>query len=207
MSWQKGFLTATDRKFLRGEKEYNSKQGRYDRRRAIRERTRQAFRDFTLLYEELNQDERRKVFDIIAAGTYHPNLREDFDEDPPEEIKEAQEFRSGLFSTLAFMYLGVWETAVPFGDLVEGAVFQSERKHLGRYVDVSFSVEEKEPMGAIESAIKKLENGDVDELDHTEMRLLIEFMTDPNDFPPSDARKEALQRLNDMEQFPVQFVE
>jgi hypothetical protein len=207
MTEHNGFLTATDRKFLRGGKEYDTKQGRYDRRRAIRERTQQAFRDFIVLYEEMNEDERRKIFDVIADGTYHPNLAGHTDEEPPDEIRDAQEFQSGLFSTLAFMYLGLWGTSVSFDNLVEAAVFQSERDRLGRLVEVSLKIEEQEPMYAVESAINKLEAGDTDDLDHTEMRLLIEFLSDPTEFRPESERQQALERLNDIEQFPVHFGE
>jgi hypothetical protein len=57
-SEENGFLTDVDKQFLRGEKEYESNQGRYDRRRAIAKRTRQAFHDFALLYEVLDEHER-----------------------------------------------------------------------------------------------------------------------------------------------------
>jgi hypothetical protein len=63
MSDETGFLTDVDKEFLRGEKEYDSKQGRYGRRQAIRERTREAFHDFALLYDELTPRERDRVFD------------------------------------------------------------------------------------------------------------------------------------------------
>jgi len=62
---EKGFLTETDKEFLRGEREYsgeNSKQMRYQRRRAVRERTREALRDFGLLNRTLDETERDKIF-------------------------------------------------------------------------------------------------------------------------------------------------
>jgi ribosomal protein S18 len=150
----------------------------------------------TLLYEELKDDERRKIFEIIAGGAYHLNPHEGVDEDPPEEIEDAQEFRSGLISTLAFIYLGLWSTAVPFDELVEAAVFQSERDHLDQLVDVSLTIVEQEPMYAVESAINKLEAHEINELDYTEMRLLIKFITDPTEFHPESERQKALERLN-----------
>jgi hypothetical protein len=201
MADQKGFLTASDRAFLRGEKKYNSKQGRYDRRRSIQERTQQAFRDFTLLYTKLEERERRKIFDVIAEGTYHPNLRADFEADPPESVEEAQAFRSGLFFTLAFMYLGLRPTDLSFQELVEAAVFQSERDEFDRLVDVTLTIEQKEigPIGAIESAIDKLEAGEIDELEYKELSRLMEFIADPPRFEPASAREEALKRLDDLE--------
>jgi hypothetical protein len=62
MTDKKGFLTRTDRNYLRGGKEYDSKQGRYDRRQSIRERTRGALRDFRLLVKQLPDEERDKIF-------------------------------------------------------------------------------------------------------------------------------------------------
>jgi len=78
-----GFLTEADREFIRGEREYSSKHSRYDRRRAIRERTRRAFADMSLLYNLLDEDELAKIFstddvkqveniDQIAPSGYFP---------------------------------------------------------------------------------------------------------------------------------------
>lgn len=65
MTAHKGFLTDADKEFLRGEKEYsgeNAAQMRYQRRQAIRERTRNACRDFSLLLDELEPEEVAKIF-------------------------------------------------------------------------------------------------------------------------------------------------
>lgn len=65
MTDHKGFLTDADKAFLRGEKEYsgdNVAQMRYQRRKAIRERTRNACRDFSLLLDELEPEEVAKIF-------------------------------------------------------------------------------------------------------------------------------------------------
>jgi hypothetical protein len=64
MSDANGFLTSTDRAFLRGEKEYtgnHAKQQRYERRKAVRERTRAALWDFSILFHTLDDDELEKV--------------------------------------------------------------------------------------------------------------------------------------------------
>lgn len=84
MTDENGFLTDVDKDFLHGEKEYASKQGRYDRRRAIRERTREAFRDFQLLRDTLEQEERDKIFD------------------PP--IDENVDLLNAMSDTIAFLY-------------------------------------------------------------------------------------------------------
>lgn len=58
-----GFLTRTDKEFLRGEKEYEQKNSRYARRRSIRQGTRTAFGDLALLYHTLSDDELEKIFE------------------------------------------------------------------------------------------------------------------------------------------------
>lgn len=57
----RGFLTSTDREFLRGEKVYEHRQSTYDRRQTIRDRTRDALLDFAVLYEHLSDDQREKI--------------------------------------------------------------------------------------------------------------------------------------------------
>jgi len=59
-------LTTEDRRWLSGEKRYegeHAKQQRYQRRRDIRARVDNAVRDFSVLFEQLEPAERRKVFD------------------------------------------------------------------------------------------------------------------------------------------------
>jgi len=124
---ENGFLTNTDKAFLRGEKEYETKQGRYDRRRAIAERTRQAFRDFALLCDELNEDERNRIFDVgptesaptekaLQAGFAKAFGDNDGVEELPgeEELREYREeyearanLREGVVGTLGFLYLAL----------------------------------------------------------------------------------------------------
>jgi hypothetical protein len=121
MSGERGFLTRTDREFLAGEKEYtgeNAKQQRYERRRAIRERTRQAFSDFQFLLQNLDAEERNKIFG------------------PPAE--EAPELENALIDTVAFLYHALegdagsnavdWEQSVrvPFRFILEAGVRQGE---------------------------------------------------------------------------------
>jgi hypothetical protein len=99
------------------------------------------------------------------------------------------------------MYLGLRPTDLSFRELVEAAVFQSERDEFDRLVDVALTIEEKEirPIGAIESAIDKLEAGEIDELEYQELSRLMEFIADPHRFEPASAREEALERLDDLE--------
>jgi len=90
MSDGRGFLTKTDREFLRGGKEYtgeNAKQQRYERREAIAARTRQAFHDFALLYDTLDEHERDRIFD------------------PPRD--DVFPLHDAVRDTLSFLYWGI----------------------------------------------------------------------------------------------------
>lgn len=82
---ERGFLTEADREYLAGEREYASPQGRYKRRESVRERTRGAIQDFTLLVEHLDGEERRAIFDV---------------DDP----KKAAVLEGGLINLMGFIY-------------------------------------------------------------------------------------------------------
>lgn len=88
MASHRGFLTETDELFLKGGKKYGSKQQRYERRKAIRERTREALRDFSLLYEKLDAVERNKIFE-------------------PEDRETRLALGGGITDTIAFLYLAL----------------------------------------------------------------------------------------------------
>lgn len=143
MSGNKGFLSRADRPYLRGEKQYKSKQQRYDRRESIRTRTRAAFHDFALLArtEVLDETERNKIFD------------------PPAD--EVTELMKAMIETVAFLYHALegeagsnavdWDRTFryPFGQVLEAGVRHGEvyrRQHTqskpfsGR-VDVTFEVD------------------------------------------------------------------
>ena len=64
-------LTTEDRRWLTGEKRYegeHAKQQRYQRRRDIRERVRTSILDFSILFEHLEEAERRRVFEEADGG-------------------------------------------------------------------------------------------------------------------------------------------
>lgn len=86
-------LTAAQRDFLKKSEEERktdySRQSRSHHRREIAKRTRQAFHDFALLYEVLDELERNRIFDI---GPLHDN------------VDEHNEFQDALASTVAFLY-------------------------------------------------------------------------------------------------------
>lgn len=141
MSDENGFLTDVDKAFLRGEKEYDSKQGRYGRRRAIRERARQAFYDFQFLRNTLDEAELNKVFDP-----------------PPEETSE---FMQAVIESIAFLYQALegdagsnsvdWERSFryPFSQVLKDGVKIGEiarqeanaEHHFAGNPDVTFEID------------------------------------------------------------------
>ena len=86
-------LTGAQRAFLRkseDEREADySRQARSHHRRQIADRTRQAFHDFALLYDELDEDERNRIFDIEPIH---------------DDVDGYNELRDALASTVAFLY-------------------------------------------------------------------------------------------------------
>lgn len=178
---ENGFLTDRDRKFLRGEKEYtgeNAKQMRYQARRAIRERTRAAFRDFSLLYATLNENERKKIFNIV---------------DDPLDVDGglSHETMDGITDTLAFLYLSLTgevgeefsrltQPGVPdFESALEQAISQAEHDRRpdhdwpGPFVSTELTVD-VDPEVDVAAAAEKLARGDVRRLSEAELRALVE---------------------------------
>lgn len=176
MSDETGFLTRTDREFLTGEHEYtgeNAKQQRYQRREAIAERTRQAFHDFALLYEVLDEHERDRIFDA------------------PES--QRREFRASLVDTVAFLYvvlktdMELKESPIPdrtirssFDSILREGVTQAESDHSQGVsplwtVATEFNVTVKDTHDdlAEERAIEKIAKRNHSKLTKDEMHALL----------------------------------
>jgi len=98
-------LTTEDRRWLRGEKQYegeHAKQQRYQRRRDIRERVYNSLIDFSILFEHLEDAEREKLF-----GTPGP--------DQPTVTDDA-ELTDGIRDGLAFLLYNTGVTSLMDGD-------------------------------------------------------------------------------------------
>lgn len=187
---ENGFLTERDRKFLRGEKEYtgeNAKQMRYQARRAIRERTRAAFRDFSLLYATLDENERKKIFNVA---------------DDPLDVDGGltRETRDGITDTLAFLYLSLTgevgeefsrltQPGVPdFESALERAISQAEHDRRpdhngpGPFVSTELTVDVDTEVD-VAAAAEKLARGDTWRLSEAELRALVQTAYDnTNDY-------------------------
>lgn len=141
---EKGFLTSTDRKFLRGDREYDSKHSRYERRKSIRERARGAFRDFALLAEQLPENEREKIFSTGSNEEY-------------------RELENDLMDTIRFMYVGAGSEG-RFRRLLKQGVMEGEAERLPQsshrgLVSVHFEVEPA-PVVDIEATADHLKNSE-----------------------------------------------
>lgn len=175
MSDENGFLTRTDRAFLRGEKEYEAKQSRYQRREAIAGRARAAFKDFALLLDVMDEAERNRVFDVEPAG---------------ERATPDEGLYGDLVDTIAFLYLGlegelgnrVAQTrpfSVPFDDAIRAGVRRGERARHDRRVAVDvtglkISVRTDIDVHAINSAIDKIARESYNELTYSEMFAVLQ---------------------------------
>lgn len=70
----RGILTPTDRKFLRGKKEYSNPETAAHRRSDIRDRVVDSILDFKMLVEDLPEGERKKIFSRIKHREDLPYL-------------------------------------------------------------------------------------------------------------------------------------
>jgi hypothetical protein len=116
----RGVLTAADRAFLRGEREYGSVQAERNARARIRRRVVDALLDVPLLVEALAERDRELVFDRLdEAGT------DGFD---------------ALVATLALCYEGAQRTGVDFRTVVrEGVTLATAREDRSATVDLELT--------------------------------------------------------------------
>jgi len=100
-SEENGFLTDRDKAFLQADGDYytgdNAKHQRYETREVIAERARQAFHDFALLYDVLDEHERDRIFSPDVD-----NLEGDLDYDSQHTT-----LRGAIEDTFAFLYLAL----------------------------------------------------------------------------------------------------
>lgn len=192
MSKEDGFLTERDIKFLQNQGEYytgkNARQQRYETREVIAGRARQAFRDFTLLYETLDEHERDRVFDVGEGDA---------------DFGAMLELRNALAGTIAFLYRSLEgeldSSAVhtrsfgyPFSTILEQGISQAEADRQPReawtgMVTVEFTVEMNNPREInINHAIDRLAEYDEHELSETEVRALLRHFNPRGSDPDLD---------------------
>jgi hypothetical protein len=180
---ENGFLSDVDKEFLRGEKEYDSKQSRYDRRHAIRERTRAAFRDFSLLNKTLDPEERNKIMNIPTSP-----------EPTYADTGLAPETEEGFVNMIAFAYLALegeldglspreLPTVPSFEELLESSVSRAATiRHVraGLRHSVTSTEFSARTYGEWDAprAAAKLARGYVESLTEAELRALVQPAAD-----------------------------
>lgn len=161
-----GFLTEASREFLRGEKEYsgkNARQMRYQRRRDIRESTRDALLDLKLLYKTLAPRDVEHIF----ADVREPDQADNMDH---------EELADSIAATLALLYWGLGSNPYSFGPHLKTAIHLHERWANERLVEVRFDVLEKSGEQWLDEITGKIERGEFARLSREEMRLFLEFL-------------------------------
>lgn len=166
----RGVLTQADREFLRGKKEFASKQSRRDARYRIRQRIRHAILDFSVILYHLGKRDRRQIFDEYSDNTP--------DRDPSnlslDEVRGLVEntmFASGVSDTIAFLYLGIGDVNLSFEPVLESAIeaAEEERGYVLENVSVDITVSRTRP--DTEQLRQKLESGEG--LTEDELKALI----------------------------------
>jgi len=202
MSDERGFLTERDVDFLKNQGDYytgeNAKQQRYEARETIAARTRQAFRDFSLLYDTFDEHERNRVFDVGEWWNDHDAMNE---------------FSNSLVDTLAFLYRSlegepdsdaVYRRSfrIPFKSILQQGVRKAEadrqpREARSSMVTVEFSVD-MTPTQTIDPnhAIDKIATFRENELSDAEIRALI-FNYNPGAGFPDRGYGELAERVKE----------
>lgn len=169
-SRKNAMLTTEDRRWLTGEKTYegqHAKQQRYQRRNDIRERVYNSVLDFTILLEELDEDERQKIFGIIT-------------DDGRQWVDTDSEFRDSVRDALAFLLRGIGigalmrKPSTPHRRvpelLLETALSRAGQREGFLIEDMTLDIDATEI--AVPDVLERLETGE--ELSPTELYLLME---------------------------------
>ena len=155
-----GMLVAEDREYLRGEKEYNSRQGVHDRRKAIRARIVNTILDFELADQNLSDEDRRKVRDEVM-----------------DELPEFSTFggprpaSGGVVSTLAFI-ANLHDDVEHFEQTLDRTFVHIFAQRGSEVPNVETSIEIETGVDT-DAAIEKFERGDMDGLTDGEREWLV----------------------------------
>jgi hypothetical protein len=104
----RGILTSDDREFLRGEREEISDRAAREKKVRIRQRVRNAFLDFSLLKESLDENDLGLIFNPSRAN------------------ESREEVNRGIVDLLSLCYSGIRKTGRSFERVLEEAITQSE---------------------------------------------------------------------------------
>lgn len=180
----RGILTVGDREFLRTTPVETGDGLERQKRYRIRERIRNAFLDFSVIWGYLSEEDTDALFDS-----------------PPSEVVE------GMTAALSFIYQGTRDGVEVDGRdsksfesmlkrAIKTAVFhQGERLPAAGYIDVRFEndsivVEETMPQDVdIEKVGEKIENGEVDDLTHAQALAFLQLYDAEDGLDPDYPRR------------------
>lgn len=175
----RGILTPSDRDFLLGRKQDYTEHSKKQKRNRIRRRIRNAILDFTILFNHLDERDRKTVFN------------------PDDEYRE--EYTRGIINMLAFLHLGTMGYYTPFKHMLAEGVNKAEQELAGsdyRMVTVDFNVD---PVGHIDvdEVIGKLEDGRFNEITDEELRAFVRLLAEAEEFSPADTREYIKEQMDE----------
>ncbi|WP_266082108.1 hypothetical protein [Haladaptatus caseinilyticus] len=173
----RGILTPSDREFLLGRKTDYTEHSKKQKRNRIRQRLRNAILDFTILFEHLEDRDRKNVFN--------------------PESENRDDYTNGIIDMLGFLHLATMGYHVPFKDMLGKGVSRSEQSLAGsdyRMVTVDFNVD---PVGQIDidEVTEQLENGSFDEITDEDLRAFVRLLTESGGFSATSMRSEMKDQM------------
>jgi len=156
----RGILTPDDRKFLKGEKEYQSEQSERDARYRIRSRIKDAILDFSILLHHLDRHDREQVFSTYDGVSGLSDNSDELSGEAFRDFVESTMFQNGISDALSFFILGIEDTNEPVDSVLETGIAgaEEEKGYLVDEVTVEISVKRKKP--EIEDLLEKFEAGE-----------------------------------------------
>lgn len=193
-------LAQKDRDFLRGEKEYSSRQGVFERKKAIRNRFKNTILDFTVLLDNMTTEDRTEIVDELATL-------------PAKVVLGGGYAIEAVADVIGFLYLLEENTEAFEATLREGIMRACRRRgdRVGR-VDVDITIHEHDQINP-DRVLRLAEEGRMFDLNLAEQfwltRCLIATKTLPMEdliadlkesgFPPVDGEATDLVAANVLE--------
>jgi hypothetical protein len=156
----RGILTPDDRKFLKGEKKYQSEQSERDARYRIRSRIKDAILDFSILLHHLDRHDREQIFSTYEGVSGLSNDSDELSGEAFRDFVEATMFQNGISDAISFFTLGIEDTNEPVDSMLETGIAgaEEEKGYLVDEVTVEISVKREKP--EIEALLEKFESGE-----------------------------------------------
>jgi len=168
----RGILTSTDKDFVRGAKQYESRQSRYKRRSGIRERVCNAISDFPIIWTEMSLDEREKVYGKLDLPTSDLGRAVADPDLGPLEAMCAVVYEAALHREIPPEY--IFHNAIK---KVESERLLSKNSSRRVNVDLDLDISVDDPAGPnIDEALDRIEHGAaISDLEPRELSALISY--------------------------------